>query len=156
MQRWRFSLCFLWGEYCLNMTLQWLMIMIKTEGSSMKEACQTKWLTNGAYLSLMMISFAGLNSSCTVVVTVQDENNNPPVFTPHEVPLHRLKRELTVWFWGLGDRSDSEHSLQISLLFSILDVSLPLDGCCVNSPSRSLIWFPRGERDGVLLGGSKL
>lgn len=28
---------------------------------------------------------AGLNSSCTVVVTVQDENNNPPVFSQHEV-----------------------------------------------------------------------
>ncbi|MEQ2243185.1 hypothetical protein ILYODFUR_004465, partial [Ilyodon furcidens] len=26
----------------------------------------------------------GLNSSCTVVVTVQDENNNPPVFSQHE------------------------------------------------------------------------
>lgn len=33
----------------------------------------------------LMLSLAGLNSSCTVVVTVQDENNNPPVFSQHEV-----------------------------------------------------------------------
>uniref|UniRef100_A0A3B4F7V5 Cadherin 16 n=1 Tax=Pundamilia nyererei TaxID=303518 RepID=A0A3B4F7V5_9CICH len=33
---------------------------------------------------------AKLNSSCTVVVTVQDENNNPPVFSQHEQygPFH--------------------------------------------------------------------
>uniref|UniRef100_A0A8C7X2K3 Cadherin 16, KSP-cadherin n=1 Tax=Oryzias sinensis TaxID=183150 RepID=A0A8C7X2K3_9TELE len=31
----------------------------------------------------------GLNSSCTVVVTVQDENNNPPAFAQHEYgPFH--------------------------------------------------------------------
>lgn len=28
---------------------------------------------------------AGLNSSCTVIVSVLDENNNPPVFSQHEV-----------------------------------------------------------------------
>lgn len=28
---------------------------------------------------------AGLNSSCTVIVKVLDENNNPPIFSQHEV-----------------------------------------------------------------------
>lgn len=36
-----------------------------------------------------MMCLAGLNSSCTVVVTVQDENNNPPVFSQHEVQTFR-------------------------------------------------------------------
>lgn len=40
----------------------------------------------------VIMSLAGLNSSCTVVVTVQDENNNPPVFSQHEVRGHTLKR----------------------------------------------------------------
>lgn len=39
----------------------------------------------------VMMSLAGLNSSCTVVVTVQDENNNPPVFSQHEVRRHMLR-----------------------------------------------------------------
>lgn len=36
-----------------------------------------------------MMFLPGLNSSCTVVVTVHDENNNPPVFSQHEVQTFR-------------------------------------------------------------------
>ncbi|KAK7913256.1 hypothetical protein WMY93_013467 [Mugilogobius chulae] len=38
----------------------------------------------------------GLNSSCTVVVTVQDENNNPPVFSQHEYGPYHIPEDAPV------------------------------------------------------------
>lgn len=54
---------------------------------------ESRWGTDPESLTeAVMMSLAGLNSSCTVVVTVQDENNNPPVFSQHEVWDHMFKR----------------------------------------------------------------
>uniref|UniRef100_A0A3B4AKW8 Cadherin domain-containing protein n=1 Tax=Periophthalmus magnuspinnatus TaxID=409849 RepID=A0A3B4AKW8_9GOBI len=39
---------------------------------------------------------AKLNSSCTVVVTVQDENNNPPVFSQHEYGPYHIPEDAPV------------------------------------------------------------
>ena len=50
------------------------------------EGAEPESLTDAVTMSL-----AGLNSSCTVVVTVQDENNNPPVFSRHEVHEHSVQ-----------------------------------------------------------------
>ncbi|CAL8246962.1 unnamed protein product [Lota lota] len=38
----------------------------------------------------------GLNSSCTVVVTVQDENNNAPVFSQHEYGPYHIPEDAVV------------------------------------------------------------
>ncbi|KAK0148293.1 Cadherin-16 [Merluccius polli] len=38
----------------------------------------------------------GLNSSCTVVVTVQDENNNAPVFSQHEYGPYHIPEDAAV------------------------------------------------------------
>ncbi|CAL8403298.1 unnamed protein product [Boreogadus saida] len=38
----------------------------------------------------------GLNSSCTVVVTVQDENNNAPVFSQHEYGPYHIPEDALV------------------------------------------------------------
>lgn len=56
-----------------------------------------------------MMCLAGLNSSCTVVVTVQDENNNPPVFSQHEVQTFR--RTITCSECNLKSPEISTHIL---------------------------------------------
>lgn len=65
-------------------------------------SCNIIYLCDGAQpeslTEAVMMLLAGLNSSCTVVVTVQDENNNPPVFSQHEVRKHALKQTHTVTY----------------------------------------------------------
>ncbi|KAL2088653.1 hypothetical protein ACEWY4_015552 [Coilia grayii] len=53
----------------------------------------------------------GLNSSCTVIITVQDENNNPPVFSQHEYGPFYLAEDAevgttvtTVCAWDADER----------------------------------------------------
>lgn len=53
------------------------------------------WADPESLTEAVMMSLAGLNSSCTVVVTVHDENNNPPVFSQHEVRKHMFKQTHT-------------------------------------------------------------
>ena len=69
----------------------WLMIIVMEAGwcSCCSFTMLFAWWADPESLTeAVMISLAGLNSSCTLVVTVQDENNNPPVFSQHEVRAH--------------------------------------------------------------------
>ncbi|XP_064193317.1 cadherin-16 [Anguilla rostrata] len=47
-------------------------------------------------LTIIAEDAKGLNSSCTVVVDILDQNNNPPVFSQSEVPRMRLADEASV------------------------------------------------------------
>lgn len=74
------------------------------------------WLADPESLTeAVMMSLAGLNSSCTVVVTVQDENNNPPVFSQHEVREHMFKQTFCSgrdkqYLWNKGRTNIRSHN----------------------------------------------
>lgn len=87
-----------------------------------------------SYLTLS----AGLNSSCTVIVKVLDENNNPPVFSQHEVCVRLYMSScednlFSEWFSKIGQICSCGLYICLPTVSVCIHVYMVIDFCILIS-----------------------